>query len=850
MPERVFLAQKVAGEPAKTARHLGDLLKLIPPNIDKELFLFDTSVANGALDTPDGTSIAVPREPPLPVVNPVLPATGAPPPPGGFPGPAEPGAGAGGPGMPGMPAKPGDKAPGKDGDGKEKGKGDDDAERKSDAREESKKTKDSIGYFGDDRKTGAVVRQLYRKIDPTMEWAENNYYKLLIQQQNADLVPVSTFWADYAKHADGGFLTPHIPVAARNFSEMMLALAVLDLPYEAGRHKVAFDGGKMTVTPASKLIAFHEEVRPAVGAGGQLPILVSQNFYRSGDRFREENGEKLDKFVTKEFVIHTVYGCQVVVTNPTSSRQKLPVLLQLPVGSVPVANGRYTKSVNLDLEPYHTKTIDYAFYFPQPGQFAQFPVHVAKNEQFVIAAKPVTFNVVATATQLDTTSWDYVSQNGTGDEVLAFLSRENVRALNLDKIAFRMRDRPFYESVLKLLAERHLYQPTLWSYGLFHADVPVARQYLLHLDHFVATCGGPIESPLIGIDPVARHTYEHLEYKPLVNARAHALGHRRQIVNDRFHAQYHAFLKTLTYSKALTDSDLLAVTYYLLLQDRIDEAVDTLARVRRDLVPSKMQYDYCAAYLEMFADDPKKARSIAAQYAAHPVDRWRNTFAAIITQLDEIEGKGPKVVDKDDRNQQQGQLAATEPGFEMTLDGKTIQLAYQNVETVRVNYYPMDVELLFSTNPFVTQSGGQFANIRPNASKDVTLPKDGGKADIPLPAEFANRNVLIEVTAAGKTRSLPYYATAMTVNVTENYGQLKASDTAGGKGIAKVYVKVYAKLANGEVKFHKDGYTDLRGRFDYVSVNTPERQAIERFSILVLSEDRGALIREAAPPLK
>ena len=38
------------------------------------------------------------------------------------------------------------------------------------------------------------------------------------------------------------------------------------------------------------------------------------------------------------------------------------------------------------------------------------------------------------------------------------------------------------------------------------------------------------------------------------------------------------------------------------------------------------------------------------------------------------------------------------------------------------------------------------------------------------------------------------------------------------------------------------------GRFDYVSVNTPERQGIERFAILVLSDDRGAVIREAAPP--
>ena len=145
----------------------------------------------------------------------------------------------------------------------------------------------------------------------------------------------------------------------------------------------------MTLTPGGAVIAFHEEVRPADGHGGQLPILVSQNFYRHGDRFREENGEKFDKFVTDEFVVHTVYGCQVVVTNPTSSRQKLTVLVQLPVGCDPGRRtGSYTKTVPLDLEPYRTQTIDYLFYFPLPGKFAHFPVHVAKNEQLVAAAQP------------------------------------------------------------------------------------------------------------------------------------------------------------------------------------------------------------------------------------------------------------------------------------------------------------------------------------------------------------------------------------------------------------------------------------------------------------------------------
>jgi hypothetical protein len=88
----------------------------------------------------------------------------------------------------------------------------------------------------------------------------------------------------------------------------------------------------------------------------------------------------------------------------------------------------------------------------------------------------------------------------------------------------------------------------------------------------------------------------------------------------------------------------------------------------------------------------------------------------------------------------------------------------------------------------------------------------------------------------------------MDVKFTENYGSLKVADSVDSKPLSKVYVKVYAKLADGSVKFHKDGYTDLRGRFDYASVNTPERQAIQRFSVLILSDDKGAVIREAAPP--
>jgi hypothetical protein len=770
-------------------------------------------------------------------------------------------------------------------------------EKKAEVKDEFRRLGKTELFFGDDREK-AAIRQLYRRLDPTMEWAENNYYQLLIQQQLADLVPVSQFWLDYARHdGKGPFLSRHLADASRNFTETVFALAVLDLPFEAGKHDVKFDAGRMTFTPASPTIAFHEEVRKATGEAAQTPILISQNFYRLGDRYREENGEKIDKFVTGEFLVQTVYGCQVVVTNPTSARQRLSVLIQLPVGAVPVSSGQFTKSIMLDLEPYRTQAIDYFFYFPLPGkaaQFVQFPVHVAKNEKFIVAAPPAAFDVVEKPSKLDTSSWEFVSQSGTAEEVLALLSRENVHALNLEKIAFRMKDRAFFEAVLQLLRDRHVYQATLWSYSLFHNEPAAARQYLAHVEQIVTECAGPIRSPLLAVDPVARHQYEHLEYKPLANARAHSLGHRRQIVNNRLHEQYHRFLKLLSYHTQLNDDDKLTICYYLLLQDRIEEALAIFAQVQPDRLATRLQYDYCAAYLDLFADEPQRARAIASRYLDYPVDRWRNTFATLINQLDEAEGKGSKVLaaghsnGDPGRGQRQGQLAATEPAFDFTVDSSQIHLTWQNLNEVRVNYYLMDVELLFSRNPFVQEVGGPFASIRPNATQTVQLPANQGAGDarrasatrgtelvaanidarsqapmtasaaptvsptpgfaIPLPKDLVSRNVLIEVTAAGKTRSHPYYANAMNVRLLENYGQLTAVESTTGKGLPKVYVKVYARLADGTVKFHKDGYTDLRGRFDYASVNTPERQPISRFAILALSEDRGALIQEAAPP--
>ena len=684
--EKILLSQRLKDERPMTSRHVNDLYSLLPPNIDDFIHRFDTAVKRGSLDTEDTLGLKAVLEQELetratvledrlmeragnmPADRPEL-AAAAPKSMAGAMGGA---AGRFGSNRQAAPKfaeeeqlmrkklsvaeKAKQDVSTKDGkaDVRLRRAADRDAQRE--LAESDKNANGRVDVFFDDMAEGTAlgIRQLYRKLDKTMEWAENNYHHLTIDQQHGGLVTVNAFWKDYANHdAATPFLSRHLAEATDNFSEMMFALAVLDLPFEAGKHETKFDGTKMTLSPATPVVIFHEEIKAAPATDGAAKVLVSQNFFRHGDRTRQENGEQIDKYVTEEFLVYTVYGCQVVITNPTSARQKLNVLVQIPRGAIPVLNSQATKTVHINLEPYHTQTVEYHFYFPAAGQFDHFPVHVAKNESLIASAAAVALNVVDKPTKIDTESWDYVSQEGSNDDVLAFLDKHNVSGLNLDRIAWRMKDAKMFDGVLKRLAARHVYQHTLWSYGLMHNVAAAAREFLLHTDLIVNECGGRLNSPLLKVDLVERRQVEHLEYKPLVNARAHSLGKRRQIVNDRFNEQYHRTLKQLGYSRQLSDDDLLVMTYYLLLQDRIEEALATFARVNVEKVATKMQYDYCAAYLDFFTDEHAKARAIAAKYVDHPVDRWRNTFATITAQLDEAEGKDAKTIDADDRNQQQ-----------------------------------------------------------------------------------------------------------------------------------------------------------------------------------------------------
>ena len=195
-------------------------------------------------------------------------------------------------------------------------------------------------------------------------------------------------------------------------------------------------------------------------------------------------------------------------------------------------------------------------------------------------------------------------------------------------------------------------------------------------------------------------SYEHLEYEPLVNARAFQLGDKRQILNSSADRQYRALLWSLCHKPARTANDTLAIVYHLLLQERVDEAralftslppppgsktvADSAAAsdAGAGVTWTVMQYDYIAAYLAFYAGDDASlavAQRVADSYAQLPLAQWKPKFEAVAAQLAEYRGDDAATgaadsasspgATKDDRMHAG---AKTEPSLSVSIDGGDI----------------------------------------------------------------------------------------------------------------------------------------------------------------------------------
>ena len=293
------------------------------------------------------------------------------------------------------------------------------------------------------------------------------------------------------------------------------------------------------------------------------------------------------------------------------------------------------------------------------------------------------------------------------------------------------------------------------------------------------------------------------------------------------------------------------LTYYLFAQDRIEEGLAHFDQVERNKIQEKLQYDYFAVNAAFYRLEIDKAEKIAKTYENFSIDRWQKLFDEALAHIREAKAiLDPKIVDKEERDQQMDQLADTEPAFSFEFVDDLIRIEHKHIENARVRFFPMEVELLFSRQPFAKNEADHFTLVSPDGEETIALKKADMQTTYRLPEKYRRKNVMIEIEAGGKRKAQAYYANRLNTELTPEYGRVRILDKITGKPLPKVYVKTYVRMNNGDVRFYKDGYTDLRGKFEYASLNTDDLDQVQRFALLIIDPRAGAQIEEAAPPTR
>ena len=707
----------------------------------------------------------------------------------------------------------------------------------------------------------------YQELDSTKQWAESNWDRVRTVGGPApsSLIQTNPFWSDLAnRELDNIGVSSNLLRPIDNRHSVLLALAFSGLPLKAGDVGLPTEGDQ-NYSPEHPVALVTKRLTQLKPAEQESSILVGQRFALLSDK----GNKKKTPPEPKEFLTGVAYRGQTVISNPTAERKLVDVFWQVPAGSLPIGGSHFTDSKTITLEPFAVQAIEYQFYFPMKGQFVHYPATVASEGTLLARGSEKTFTVLEQPTEDDQITWEKIARDGSAEQIRDFLAKANLRDLNWMLVAHRVKDQEIYKAIIEVLGNAKIPVSELWAYSLKHKDEGAMQSYLAMRDDLVGRVGPFLDSSLLSVNPIQRRTHELLEYAPLVRARIHRLGAENEIMNPTFLAQYRSFVKVLGYQMEMPAEERLVLTYYLILQNRIEEAIRHFDQIEREAVATRLQYDYVSAYLALHREDYDSAEKIASNYVNHPIPRWKNRFGDIVMQMQQrrslIQTQQLVSVEDKDSNQkpieegsgdlavldrERRQAAATEqqPEVVVRVEGDSLRIDHRRAKDVTLNLYGVDLELLFSKAPFVREDLQRMAMVRPMRSDEISFDEATGVGNFQLDDELKRQTLLVEVVAGASRSTALYYGGQITTYVSESYGQLQTTDAKTHRPISTAYVKVYARYPNGSVKFYKDGYTDSRGRFDYASISASEARGASRFAILVMSEEKGATLHDVATP--
>lgn len=611
------------------------------------------------------------------------------------------------------------------------------------------------------RQPPTVSRLQNTSLKTTMEYREMGYY---FQAGEAKTYTVNSnlFWIDLARHLltsrDTPFLSENIVYVENN--HLPFALAFISLSESAAAPTFSTSGNETYLTLAGghgMLFLKHLKER-APESDTSNTVLVAQKWFDKEERFvfnteTETNEEKTIDW----FVKGRIYGSQVVATNVSSVEQKVQIITEIPRGAIPVSLNDFHQSLDWKLDQFSTRKFEFFFYFPKAGQFSYCPACVTRDGKKVpVQASSTELKVLDEPPKKDQLkSINDILTQGSKEDVLAFMRRENIgnpKLFAFEDIYWLLRDEQFYTACLQILRDRLFYDETVWSYSVYHGDTPTLFELL---SQYTPNKVAEMQITYFHCDsaprPLTLRGFEFLEYHPIVNARFHQLSKENSsILNREFFATYLKFLMYWFEKGSRTGTkELLDFTYYLLLQDRIDEAFsiyNSIAPDSPELVASfQLQYDYMGAYFDLYKGMPafSKAKEICERYFDYPIVSWRNLFIEIANQLAEFGGEATEMKAQKGVEKAQGDQEV----LRASTVGTVVEVDYANLTGLKIELFEIDLEVLFSLYPFQTNEYEKLVFSQPHHVLTHALTKTPNMQhqSVEIPEPFAKRNLIVKV---------------------------------------------------------------------------------------------------------
>ena len=743
----------------------------------------------------------------------------------------------------------------------------------------------------------------FEKPGKAKEYKERHYF---IKEHKNNKIE-NPLWLDFAEHIIknkkyDGFLSKYILYNQIHFNEFLMILSIIGLPIYNIQHKYqAVPNSRLIeIIPSNNLILLIKELKETQ-SNINNKLLISQNVIDQLHKDKNVN--------TNNCTIGITYIHQSIVTNISNKKLSFQLFIQIPQGAICLNDTYYSNLLKVKLNPYETRNYNIYFYFPKEGKYEQYHPLAFKNNKVISIGTGL--NYIVKKEYIPSKKVELIENNKYAKDmrikgklrnilsddsldlknklvnILKYFENDIFNDEDINNILYLLKnDKDFYQKLIKILRNRGYYNNTVWGFSFHHKDEKAIKEYLSEVNELKQELGYDFESTLYSYsDTDDAKLHPHLEYNPLYNARKHPFGDitdksGTNIANKELNESYTKFIVNLLPLRELRIKERLQLCYYLILQDRMNEALDAFLLIKKEEIENnndknyKIQYDYINAYLDFCFGNPefKIAREVSNKYKEFPLTHWREKFEEIEDQLLEYDGKEKVSMDtissENDKSNKQltKELREKEPKISFTIDSKEGKLIilHSNISEIDIKLYFIDLETMFTRDPKIseiidrdkskdsTKMRENFGFVQPNYSTNIKIPKEKINKNenttiFEIPKEYKGKNLFVEIKSESLKIFDIYLSSNLYVIITESIGELKVIDN-DLKPIIKAYVKVYTELNNNEVQFYKDGYTDLNGKFNYLALNTDQLKKANKFYIYVSEEKNGALIKECNPP--